>query len=237
MKLGVQCFSKIMDGYVPSSSFISDVTLGKELIALEFHSACFSTPIIWFSVGPFNINSTKIITFELFSCPSHWPFIIIKWAFIYPTWVLGSSVRFGVIQSQKQASFGAGNPNKDWRSRRKKWQVQCNYQYLKPFQEHFLTKQKPRFARIETFYESIPTSGKWSCEREVKMSHFKKCQNISEGELVEFVFFFLKCVNFEITSFKNTVLKSSVWVHSKCPTCQLYRELWVANLEEIWGEN
>lgn len=54
--------------------------------------------------------------------------------------VLGSSVRFGVIQLQKQAALELGIQAGTGRAEEKKWQVQYNYQYLKPFQEHFLTK-------------------------------------------------------------------------------------------------
>lgn len=111
-----------------------------ERTCFRFAQSCFSTPIIWFSVGPFNINSTKIITFELVSCPSLGPSIIIKWVFVYPTCFFGSSVRFGVIQLQKQVTLELGIQRGTWSSRRKKWQIECNYQCLKPFQEYFVTK-------------------------------------------------------------------------------------------------
>lgn len=86
----------------PFKQFYFRCYFGERTYCFRFAQSCFSAPIIWFSLGPFKINSTKIITFELVSCLSHWPFIIIKCVFFYPTWFLASSVRFGVIQLQKQ---------------------------------------------------------------------------------------------------------------------------------------
>jgi len=102
-------------------------------------------------------------------------------------WYLGSSVRFGAIQLQKEAiaSSELRIQTGSLRSRGKKSHVQCNYHYLKPFQQNIFS-QENSFAEMETSHKSIPTSLKCSCEREVKVSHFNKCQNISERQLLGF---------------------------------------------------